>query len=88
MHEASDEEAENTHRGRLRREDQTAQRSVGDAEDITDSWRLRSEDQTARRLAAEIQKSCQAPPAPAPPLGSRVTRSQGIPSASVSNGSG
>jgi hypothetical protein len=81
MDEASDEESENTHSGCLRREDQTAQRLVADAENITDSRRFRSEDQTARRLAAVIKKSSQAQPAPAPLLGSRVTRSQGKPSA-------
>jgi len=101
MHEAPDEEAENVHSRRHRREDQAAQRSAADAENahsrrlrqedqtaqrlaadaeiITHSRRLRREDQTARRSAAAIKKSCQVPqaaPAPAPPIGSRVTRSQ------------
>jgi len=42
MHEAPDEEAENiAHSRRLRREDQTAQRSAADAENIAHSRRLR-----------------------------------------------
>jgi len=60
MHEAPDEEAENiAHSWRLRREDQTAQRSAADADaaSIAHSWRLRREDQTARRLAAVMKKS-------------------------------
>ena len=80
MHEAPDMEAEHSHSWRLRREDQTAQCSAADAENITHSWRLRREDQTAWRSAAAIKRSCQVPPAspaPAPPIGSRVTRSQG-----------
>jgi len=105
MHKAPDEEAENAHSRRLRREDQTAQSSAADAENITHSRRLRREDQTAqrsaanaeniahsrclrpedqtaRRSAAAIKKSTQVPPAapapaPATPIGSRVTRSQG-----------
>jgi len=103
MHKAPDEEAENAHSRRLRREDQTAQHSPADAENIAHSRRLRredqtarrsaavaeniahsrclrTEDQTARRSAAAIKKSSQAPPAapaPAPPIGSRVTRSHG-----------
>jgi hypothetical protein len=48
MHGAPDEEAENSHSRRLRREDQTAQRSAGNAENIAQSRRLRREDQTAR----------------------------------------
>ena len=101
MHGAPDEEAENVHSQRLRREDQTAQRSAADAETahsrrlrqedqtaqrsaadaeiITHSRRLRREDQTAQCSAAAIKKSSQVPraaPAPAPPIGSRVTRSQ------------
>jgi len=83
MHEAAlDEEADNAYSQRLRREDQTAQRSAADAENITHSRRLRREDQTARRSAAAIKKLSQLPPvspapAPAPPIGSCVTRSQG-----------
>jgi len=57
MHEAPDEEAENAHSWRLRREDQTAQRSAANAENIAHSRRLRREDQTARRSAAAIKKS-------------------------------
>jgi len=74
-------DAENiAHSRRLRREDQTAQRSAADAEIIAHSRRLRREDQTARRSAAAIKRSSQVPPASparAPPIGSRVTRSQG-----------
>jgi len=69
MHEAPDEEAENAHSRRLRREDQTAQRSEADAENIAHSRRLRSEDQTARPSAAAIEKSSQVPraaPVPVP----------------------
>jgi len=82
MHKAPDEEAENAHSRRLRRQDQTAQRSAANAENITHSRRLRREDQTARHSAAAIKKSSQVPPAapapaPATPIGSRVTRSQG-----------
>jgi len=86
MHDAPDEEAENAHSRRLRREDQTAQRSAANAENIPHSWHHSREDQTARRSAAAIKKSSQVPraapdpapvPAPAPPIGSRVTRSQG-----------
>jgi len=79
-HEAPDEEAENAHSRLLRREDQTAQRSAANAENIAHSRRLRREDQTARHSAAAIKKSSQVPravPAPALPIGSRVTRSQG-----------
>jgi len=61
MHEAPDKEGENTHIQRLRREDQTAQRSTANAENITHSRRLRREDQTARRSAAAIKKSSQVP---------------------------
>jgi len=44
--------------------------------------RLRREDQTAQRLAAAIKKSSQVPQAaPAPTIGSRVTRSQSTASA-------
>jgi len=85
MHEAPDEEVENiAHSRRLRREDQTAQRSAADAdaENIAHSRRLRREVQTAWRSAAAIKKSSQLPPAsPAPPIASRVTRSQGKASA-------
>jgi len=82
MHEAPDEEAENAHSRRLRREDQTAQRSAANAENFAHSRCLRREDQTARRSAAAIKKSSQVQPAAqapalAPPIGSRVTRSQG-----------
>jgi len=88
MHKAPDEEAENAHSRRLRREDQTAQRLAANAENIAHSRRLCLEDQTARRSAAAINKSSQvrrtapvpapAPaPAPALPIGSPVTRSQG-----------
>jgi len=64
------------------REDQTAQHSAANVENIAHSWRFRREDQTARCLAAETKKSSQVPPAaPAPTLGSRVTRSQGKASA-------
>jgi len=69
MHKAPDQEAENTHSRRLRREDQTAQRSAANAENIAHSRRLRREDQNARRSAAAIKKSSQvqpAAPAPAP----------------------
>jgi hypothetical protein len=82
MHEAPDEEAENAHSQRLRREDQTAQCSAANAANIAHSRRLRREDQTARRSAAAINKSSQVPPAaPAPTTGSHVTRSQGKASA-------
>jgi len=76
MHEAPDEEAENAHSQRLRPGDQTAQASTADAEN-THSRRLRCEDQTAQRSAAATKKSSQVlQAAPAPPIGSRVTRSQ------------
>jgi len=81
IHEAPGEEVENAHSRRLRREDQTAQRLAADAGNIAHSRHLRREDQTARCSAAATKKSSQAPPAPAPPLGSCVTRSQGKPSA-------
>jgi hypothetical protein len=78
-------DAENiTHSRRLRREDQTAQRSAADGENIAPSRRLRREAQTARRSSTEMKKSSQVPPAspaPAPLIGSRVTRSQGKASA-------
>jgi hypothetical protein len=77
-------DAENTHSRRLRRDDQTAQRSAADAENIAHSWRLCRGDQTAWHSAAAIKKSSQVPPAsPAPALliVSRVTRSQGKASA-------
>jgi len=54
MHEAPDEEAENAHSRRHRREDQTAQRSAADAENAH-SRRLRQEDQTAQRSAADAE---------------------------------
>jgi len=91
MHKAPDEEAENAHSRRLRREDQTAQCSAADPENITDSRRLRRKYLTARRSAAAIKKSCQVPPAAAataPPSGSRFTRSQGETSAEASTASG
>jgi len=92
MHDAPDEEAENAHSQRLRREDQTAQHSAAYAENIAHSRRLCREDQTARRSAAALKKASQVPraapdpapvpdpapdPAPALPIGSCVTRSQG-----------
>jgi len=82
MHKASDEEAENAQSRRFRREDQTAQRSAANAENIAHSLHLCREDQTPQRSAAAIKKSSQVPraapvPAPAPPIGSRVTRRQG-----------
>jgi hypothetical protein len=40
MHEASVEDTENTHSRSLRREDQTAQRSAADAQNIAYSQRL------------------------------------------------
>jgi hypothetical protein len=77
MHEAPDEEAEIARSRRLRQEDQTAQRSAAEAENAH-SQRLRREDQTAQRSAAAIKKSSRVPPAsPAPPIATRVTRSQG-----------
>jgi hypothetical protein len=82
MHEAPDEKAENAQSRPLRREDQTAQRSATNAENIARSQRLRREDQTARHSAAAIKKSSQVPPAaPAPTIGSHVPRSQGKTSA-------
>ena len=78
MHEAPDEAAENAHSRHLCREDQTAQRSAANAENIAHSWRLRREDQTGRRSAAAIKKSIQVlPAATAPTIGSCVTRSHG-----------
>ncbi|KAF8533099.1 hypothetical protein BDD12DRAFT_900405 [Trichophaea hybrida] len=76
---APDEEAENiAHSRRLRREDQTAQRSAAEAENIAHSRHLCRKDQTARRSAA-IKKSSQVPPASlAPPIASRVTRIQAM----------
>jgi hypothetical protein len=41
MHKASDKDAENAHGRRLRRENQTAQRSASNAENIAHSQRLR-----------------------------------------------
>ena len=88
MHEAPDEEAENASSRRLHCEDQTAQRSAADAENIAHSRRLHREDQTARHSAAAIKKSSQVPqaaPVPnsasAPPIGNHVTKSQGKASA-------
>jgi len=57
MHDAPDKEAENAHSRRLRRENQTAQRSAANAKNIAHSRHLRREDQTARRSAAAIKKS-------------------------------
>jgi hypothetical protein len=73
--------------------DETAQHSAEDTENIAHSSRLCREDQTAQRSGAAIKKSIQvlwaapdaapvpehaAVSAPAPPIGSHVTRSQGI----------
>jgi hypothetical protein len=55
MHEAPDEKAENAHSGRLRQEDQTAQCSAADAENIAHSRRLPQEDQTAQCSAADTE---------------------------------
>jgi hypothetical protein len=83
MHEAAEEEAENiAHSQCLRQEAQTAQRSAADAENLPHSWHLRREDQTARRSAARLKKTRKVLPAsPAPPMASRITRSQGKASA-------
>jgi len=86
MHEVPDEEDDNAHSRRLRREDQTAQRSAADSENPAHSRRLRWADQTARRSVVAIKKSSQvlpASPAPAPALriGSHVKRSRGKASA-------
>jgi hypothetical protein len=69
MHEASDEEVENSHSRHVCREDQTAQCSAADAGNIAHSRRLPTEDQTAWRPAEAIKKSShlpQATPAPVP----------------------
>jgi len=88
MHKAPDEDTENTHSRCLRREDQTAQGLAANAENIAHSLRLRSKDQTARRSAAAIKKSSRVPStAPAPTIGSRVTRSQRKTSAEASRAS-
>jgi hypothetical protein len=76
MHEAPDVEAENAHSRRLHQEDQTAQHSVGDAENIAFSRRIRREDQSVQHSTAAIKIA-----SPAPPIASRVTRSQGKSSA-------
>jgi len=84
MHEAPDKKAENGHSWRLRREDQTAQHSAADTENLAHSRRLFRNDQTAWRSAAAIKKSSQVPPAAAataPLSASRVTRSQDTTSA-------
>jgi hypothetical protein len=84
MHEALDEEAVNADIRPLRRQDQTAWRSAATAQNIAHNRRLRRDDQTARCSAGAIMKSShvsRAAPAPAPPIRSRVTRSQGIVSA-------
>jgi len=87
MHDVPDKEAENVHSQRLRQEDQTAQRSAPEAENAH-SRHLCREDQTARRTAAAIKKTSQVLPAsPAPPIASRVTRSQGKASALSLTGS-
>ena len=54
IHEAPDEEAENANSRRLRREDQTAQRSAANAEKAH-SRHLHPEDQTAQRSAADAE---------------------------------
>jgi len=86
MHEASNEKAENAHSLRLRQEDRTTQHSAAVAENLPHSWCLRRKDQTAWRSAAAINKSSQVEPAaaaaaPASPIGSHVTTSQGKTSA-------
>ena len=78
MHEGPDEEAENAHSLRLRRENQPARRSAANAENIAHCRSFSREDQTPWRSAAAIRKSSQVPPAaPALTIWSRVTRSQG-----------
>jgi len=82
MHKPPEEKAENAHSRHLRREDQTAQHSAANAQNIPQSRRFHREDQTPRRSAAAIKKSSQVPPAapdsaPAQLIGSPVTRSQG-----------
>jgi hypothetical protein len=52
MHAATDEEEENAHSWRLRREDRTAKCSAPDVENIGHSRRLRSKGQAAQRSAA------------------------------------
>jgi len=79
MDEGPDEEAESAHSWHLRREDQTAQRSAADAENIAHSRRLRTEEQTAWRSAAAINKSSQvarAPPTPVPVAASSSANSE------------
>jgi len=77
MHEGPDEEAENAHSLRLRRENQPARRSAANAENIAHCRSFSREDQTPQRSAAAIRKSSQIPPAvPAPTIWSGVTRSQ------------
>jgi len=61
MHKAPDNEAENTHSRRLRRQDQTAQRWAANAESIAHSRRLHQEHQTARCWAAAITISSEVP---------------------------
>jgi len=74
---APEEEGENAHSWRLHQEDHTAQRSAATAEIIARSRRLGRDDQTAHRRAAATKKSSEVPPAaPAPTIGSRVTKSQ------------
>jgi len=76
---APGEKAENADSWRLRRNDQTAQYSAADVENIAHSQHLRRQYHPARHSAAAIKNSNQVPPdapapAPAPPIGSRVTR--------------
>jgi len=61
MHEAPDEEAENAYSWHLRREDQTAQLSAGNAENIAHSQHLRRDDQTAWHSAVANKDSSQVP---------------------------
>jgi len=63
--------AEDAHIRHLRQEDHAAQRLAADAENIALSQRLRREDQSVWHLAAAIGNV-----SPAPPLASRVTKSQ------------
>jgi len=78
MYDTPDGEAESACSQRLPWEDQTAQCSGADAENIAKSRCLCREHQTAQRSAAAIEQSSQVRPAsPAPPIGSRVSRGQG-----------
>jgi len=71
-------DAENiAHSWCFRRDDQTAQHSAADCEDITHRRHICQEQQIARRSAAAIKKSNQLVPAfPAPTMVNRVTRSE------------